>query len=494
MLLLHMIVLLVFTGFTACKKDDDKKEGGTGGGNSNAQYVLVIENGAQTIESGKSIQYSAMLVDVNGDVKTANGVSWSTSNQDVATISSAGAITTVGPGSVVITASVTLNGVNYTTSVPLGISLPSVFAVAPSAIIWSTDAGTIDLHPIYFGTGNPTYTFASSDENIAKVSSSGVVSFMNTGSCEITVTANGLEGNPSVKVPVMVVGEPSLPLPIVRIAVTPETRDMFRNENQAFSAKAYNDDKAEVATTFTWKVTDEAIGTISNSGVFTAKSIGKTTIQATAEGIIGQAEVIVNPDTIIIIEPFMVTVAKGASHNLVAKTYKINRSTREVNLISNPAGITWEVASMGLPMFDVASVDASGKVTVKQDAMEGVMAFVMASLPNTTVDPGVCTVMVGEEASSCNCGPDDSRVSSITTSQHSFDLNITGTSEAQIGAKALDADETEIGDAAIVYCSQLEAVATVDSDGTIHAMSPGNTAITVCVGAVKTTVNVSVSF
>jgi uncharacterized protein YjdB len=445
----------------------------------------------------KPVQYAAVLVDHNGNTQPATGVTWSTSDQEIATISAAGVITAGGPGSVGITASVNINGATYTASVPLGIRTPSVFTVAPSAIIWNTEAGPIELHPVYFGTQSPTFSYESSNSSIASVSSAGIVTFTGNGTCEITVTANGITGDPSIRVPVMVVGKPPVVLPVMRVSVSPVSTDMFRGETQTLVAKAFNKNNDEVNTTFSWKVGDNSVGTITADGVFTARGIGQTTIQATAQGIIGQAEVIVNPDTIIIIDPMYVTVNSGSSSNMTAKTYKINRTNDDLTLVTTPASLRWEIPSMGLPMFDVATVDQSGKVTVKAGAMTGMMAFVTASVPGSeSIEPGLSTVIVGGggTGNDCDCGSENAAVQSVTTGQNTYSLSIMGTQRASLNAKALDSDNKEVAGAAIVYCSDSETVAMVDDEGEITATGPGEARITVCVGSKKKTVTVTVTF
>lgn len=490
---LPFVALLAILFTSACKKDDSSSSGGGGGnGSGNAEYVLLIENGAQSINLGGSATYSAVLVNSQGQVTPATGVTWTTSDQEVATISASGAITTKGTGAITVTAAVTVGGVNYTCTVPLGIAPPSVFAVAPSAIIWGVNDGPLQLETIYFGTSSSKYTYESSNSNIASVSNTGLVSFHAVGSCKITVTAIELDGTPEVIVPVMVVGAPAIPLPIVKIKVTPAAHDMFRGETKQFSAKAYNANNEEVTAAFTWEVTDNTIGTINTTGLFTANKIGKTTIQVTAQGITGQAEVVVNPDTLIIVNPMFVSVSAGGTQQFTAKTYKVNRTTGELSLINNPAGLKWEMPSYGISIFDVGSIDNNGKVTIKSDAMQGLQAFVIAHVDGVeSIEPGVGVISVGV-AESCNCGANNPDVKTISLNKTSMALGFG--EQDKITAQALNGASQPVGNATIVYCSDNDMVATVDSEGNVSAMGAGKAKITVCVGNVKAYVNVDVTF
>ncbi|MFN8394599.1 MAG: Ig-like domain-containing protein [Bacteroidia bacterium] len=221
-------VLVTTVAFTSCKKDkiDPDKD-----------KVLVITNGAKSIPMDGSQTYSAQFVLADGTIQPATGVTWSSSTSSVATISSGGVIAIAGAGSTTITATVTTDEATFTASVPLGIVTPTVFAVVPSAIIWEP-SGSLQLETFYLGTATPTYTFSSSNNSVASVSSTGVVSFNGVGNCQITVTASTHPNNPFI-VPVLVVGVPTVTLPVTRIEVTPSSSTLFRQETAQLSAQAF---------------------------------------------------------------------------------------------------------------------------------------------------------------------------------------------------------------------------------------------------------------
>ncbi len=478
--------------FFSCKKDDTSSSNNSGNTTNSGAYVLLIENGAQSLSIGSNLNYSAVLIKSNGEVMPATGVTWTTSDQKIASISANGAINTSATGAITVNASVTVGGKTYTASVPLVISTPSVFAVAPSAIIWGLNDGPLQLEPIYFGMGSPNFSYASDKTNIASVSSSGLVSFNAIGNCEITVTASGLNGSPEIIVPVMVVGAPAVPLPVTKVVITPSTKDVFRGETIQFTAKAYNSNNVEVSTPIQWKVLEAELASINDNGLFTANQIGSVSVQAIAQGMIGQAEVVINPDTIVSVEPIYVSIAAGESQQFSAKVYKINRANKNLVEITPTPAITWEIPSFGVSIFDIGTVDNSGKVTLKQSAMPGMQTFVVAHVGNSeTIEPGVGTIMVGI-SEPCNCGANNPTVKSISVPQSNIGLSFG--SQQQIEATALDANQSPVADANIVFCSDNEAVVAVDNTGMLSATGMGSAKITICVGNIKTTVNVTVSF
>jgi uncharacterized protein YjdB len=473
----QILIALLLTGalFTGCKKDKDPTD---------QDKVLVISNGAQSIKPDGSLTYSAKFVSADGTVSPANGVSWSTSEASVATVSASGVVAVAGVGTVTVTATVTEDGQTYTASVPLGIAAPTVFAVVPSAIIWEA-SGSIQLETFYLGTATPTYTFSSSNTAVASVSSTGNVSFNGIGSCTITVTASTHPNNPFI-VPVMVVGIPTVTLPVTRVEVTPASASLFRQETQQLSAQAFNPDGA-VSKTFTWTSSDPAIASVDASGRVTARALGNAYIYAMADGITGQAEIYVSPDTIIEVTPFIAGIRAGANQQFTAKAYNVRTGA----LLPGITQFDWFIPSYGIPMFDFATVNASGLVSVNSNAMPGNMTFVAATMQGNQEVGGVAVIMV----SLCDCGTGNPAVASINISG-ALNLSLLGSPTGQINATALDFNGAVVANPDLRYCVDDMAVATVDDmTGQVFATGPGTTTVRACSGGyAEATTTVTVGF
>jgi len=469
-----------------------KKKSNDNNNSSASASALVIQTGAQTIQPGGTLTYSAVVVDSKGNTTPATGVTWSVNNS---LGSFAGNVfTPSGSGSGTITASATVDGKTLTAQVPVGIYLPAVFAVVPSAIIWTTNAGTIPLTTVYLGTGTVSgYSYSSSNATIASVDASGNVSFNATGECVITVTANGLSDNNKVYVPVLVVGMPTNPLPVVRVAVNPSGKEMFRGETFTFSAKAYNSSNGEVTSTFTWASQHPEVATIDATGKVNAVSLGKTIITATTSGITGQAEVDVLPDTTIIVTPIMASIAPGGTKQFTAQAYAVNHMTKALNAIAMPAGLTWLIPTTGIPIFDIASVNGTGLVTMNSSATIGLSTIVLAHVSSATIAEGAGLIMVSD----CNCGTTAAGVTHINvTSGTTVNLSLSSITNnmATVAAQALDASNNPVTGATINLCSDNMTVCSVNSGtGTITATGPGTAIVTVCNGGISTTITVNVT-
>ena len=388
------VITAVSIVFSSCKKDKD-----TDPDNIQNNYVLVIENGAQSIElennskSDKTFTYTAALVDQDGNVSHNFDVSWSSSDNDILSIAANGSITVKTAGSVTITASVTVEDVTFTASVPLAIQLPTLFIVAPAAILYEK-GGELQLEAVYFSTSgqSPSYTYSSSNTAVASVNSTGLVSFVGEGNCVITVTAN-LDGNPAFYVPVVVFEIPDIELPVTYVKLNKNSVNLLKDETDQLTAKAYNLDGEVTGKTFEWSSSNSNIAGVDQTGKITPVSPGIAYVRATCNGMFDQAEVTVYPDTMVIVTPMYAEITQGSSYQFTAKAYKASRTilSEEYNV-----NFSWMMPDFGpgFEMFNIGTVDNTGLVTVNYDAMIGMISFVFAYDPNNLNSVGASMVMV----------------------------------------------------------------------------------------------------
>ncbi len=492
--LLHFSVLFsMLLLFAACKNEETPTPNGNnnnngGGGGGSANKALVIENGARTLSPDMSMTYTAYFISADGSISTPASVSWSSSKTEVVEINNAGSVSVKGTGVSTITATAVDNGVTYTATVPVGIRIPGVFAVAPSAVVIAP-GNTLQFETVFFGQGSPTYTFSSSNNNVVSISSSGLADFKAVGDATITVTISTQPENP-FQIPVLVVGPPNVPIPVTRVTVTPGTGEIFRQQTIQFSAKAFDGNNAEVSRTFQWSVSDPTVASINSSGLLTGLGIGNVTVFAKTDGIIGQAEAIVSPDTVIFLTPISVSLAAGATQQFTPTVYNIRTGTT----ITGLTNFTWAVPTYGIPVFDVATVNNSGLVTMRQNAMAGLVTFVECSLPSPTIMPGVSAITVAISQGE-DCGAGNSEVATINvTNGNTFNLNLSTNATVALNVEALDALGNPVSAPALKFNSSNALVANVDFDGNISAAGEGTATITICSGnfASKTvTVNVS---
>lgn len=123
------------------------------------------------------------------------GVTWSSSNTAIATVSSSGKVSAIAPGNVTITAAATDNS---------GVSASCTLEVRQSVTSISLDKDRLYLKPGESVTLLPTFspanaynqtlTWTSSDTAVANVTTNGSVNAVGLGSATITATANDGSG------------------------------------------------------------------------------------------------------------------------------------------------------------------------------------------------------------------------------------------------------------------------------------------------------------
>ena len=496
-----VVIVLVFS--IGCDKEDpnDNTNSTNSTTTGTSDRVLVIENGAQTIEmeggtgktASQSVSYSAKFVDDSGNESSAS-VSWSSSDTEVITIdASGGGITIGGSGSAKITASATVDGVTYTASVPINIIMPSIFTVVPSAVIMMPN-DTLTLIPVFFTTeSSVNYSYSSGSSSVATVNSSGQITAVAVGLTEITVTATASQGNPEFIVPILVVDEPDVPLPVIEVKIKPSSADMFKGDTEQFSAKPYDSDGIEVTETITWVSLNDSIATVDANGLVTAVEVGTAYIQAIVKGIIGQAEVNVSPDTVVILDPYWTSLGQGDKKQFTATAY----SAKAMTVLSSITNFNWEIPDYGpgFEMFNIATVDNNGLITMNSDAAIGMMTFLIAGIPGSEYAVGVSTISVSMFSSDCGTGNPDVATIEITNGS-TIDLSFTVNPTGQVDAVAKDSGGSTVSSPALKYSSDDTAVVIVDEDtGELSSMGTGTATITVCSGDyASATVTVNVSF
>ncbi len=389
-----------------------------------AQYRLVIENGAKSIYQGEAITYKAHLVDTKGNNVPVSSVTWSVSNSAAGSFSGA-VFTSIDDVSTQITATATYEGKTYTAITALSITPPKdllLFGVAPSAILWEADGSSFQLETFYFGTSAASYTYSSSNSAVATVSASGNITITGAGYAEVTVTGSINGQTYTFIVPIVIIAAPEVKLPVSKILITPKQGDLFRGETQQYTAKAYDALGNDVtsSTSFTWTIEAKDAdfpvpAGISTSGLVTANNIGDAYIYASALGVSGQAELVVNPDSFIMVNPFYTQLGgidpwtgnpNPTEQTLTATAYKIDRalyrsnSANYMQAISMPSGLVWHLPETGFPAMDdlyrVVTLSNATNTTVKATAIPGKVgsAFIIAEIPSSRDLAGAASILV----------------------------------------------------------------------------------------------------
>jgi len=200
---------------------------------------------------------------------------WSSSDPFVAYADGDGNVTAVGPGKTVITAA-TSNGLTAAVNVVVTdtVITPTKVTLSSKGTVTLGINGTLQLAAALSPEGaQSALAWKSSNEKVATVSNTGLVTGLKTGTATIAVaTAN----KKTAKVKVKVVDLSN----VTKVKLNKSgTVTLAPGATLALTAKLT---PAAAVTTLTWKSTDESVATISDNGVVTAVKAGTCTVGAIA--------------------------------------------------------------------------------------------------------------------------------------------------------------------------------------------------------------------
>lgn len=200
----------------------------------------------------------------------ANNVTWTTSNDKVATVAN-GVVKAVGKGSATITATLS-NGAKATCNVTVSQSVinPLIVRLNASKVELKPN-GTSQLTATILPNNatNKSIKWSSSNSNVATVDGNGKVTAKSNGSCIITATAsNGVKATATV----IVNGGTA-------ISLDKTSATIYVGKTVKLTATITNASKKDLK----WTTSDKSIATVTN-GTITGVKAGKATITATIPG------------------------------------------------------------------------------------------------------------------------------------------------------------------------------------------------------------------
>ena len=279
---------------------------------------------------------------------STRSVTWSSSNEAVATVNGVGVITAVAAGEAVITAT-TVDGTDLTATCTVTVTLVQVeritLAVTEASMkLNSTLQLTATAEPA--DATDKTLTWKSSDTSVATVDEQGLVTAKGVGTAVITVsTADGSMLTASCTVTVA---------PTLAESVSLNITDVDVEIGATLQLTATVLPEATTDKTVTWSSSDTEVATVNAQGLVTTVGVGEAVITATtADGSALKAtcNVTVLPirATSIALDKTEAVVPEGETLQLVATVLPDNATDKAV---------VWRSSDE-----QIATVDANGLVT-----------------------------------------------------------------------------------------------------------------------------------
>ena len=341
---------------------------------------LTVSPDGLTLGAGVKQQFTATATYSDGSSQDlSSGVTWSTSDNTLATVNSTGLVTTVAAGTITITA--TLGSINDSatlTVVPAKLLSISVSPSNPSIALGTTEQFTATGN---FDDGSTqqltSVTWSSSDVNVATINASGLATSTGTGPATITATSGSVSGSASLTV---------TSAALVSIVVTPNPASMAIGTTQQFTATGTFSDNStqDVTASVLWSSSSPTVATINNQGVASSVAIGTTTITATFGAVSGPATLNVSNAHLI-----SITISpanpKIQLHTLIRFTASGTFSDNSV--ATNLSGLSWKSNHPNIASIrsnGVANGKKLGPVTITASA-SGVAGTTTLTVSNATL-------------------------------------------------------------------------------------------------------------
>lgn len=241
--------------------------------NSSVEIIAPLESISLTSTSNELWvgETAKLTVDYKPTDTTEKGVTYKSSDDKIATVSTDGIVTAVGKGIATIEA-IGVN--NITSSINITVKQP-ITGVALNKTVLELERGEtatlVALISPENNDGDRTLTWKSSNDQVAIVEG-GKVTAIGKGSADITVTtSNGLTAICKVTVGV----------PLKSISFKDDVTSKILNKGEEFTLEViYNPADTDADKTITWTSTDTSVAIVEN-GKVTAIGGGETEIKAT---------------------------------------------------------------------------------------------------------------------------------------------------------------------------------------------------------------------
>ncbi|MGL4981302.1 MAG: Ig-like domain-containing protein, partial [Treponemataceae bacterium] len=358
------------------------------GGFEDACFVTVTKNSiaASDVSLNKNATYmqvnqterlSARLIPYNASNQT---VTWSTSDESIASVDVGGVITSHRVGQAVITVKTAEGGYTATCLVNVeAITVPVTEVTLNKTEMSLLVNGTEQLAEriIPFIATNQTVRWESSNTNVAIVSVTGLVIGRSVGNAVITVTT--VDGSRSATCAVQV-----LPNSIAVKNLTMSKENEYMVVNTKKQIYAVIDPENATNQNLAWTSSDSAIAEVSSTGEVFAKSAGQVRIKVRVKAASGN----INASCLVTVSASEIPVS---TLKITPDSLRLDPSeTKKVQLVFTPSHATnQEVTWKAVPEDVVKINEQTGEIT---GIKEGRTIITVTTVNGITAE---CTVSVG---------------------------------------------------------------------------------------------------
>lgn len=390
-----------------------------------AEYAMSAESARLDVK--KSLKLTVTL-----DGKRARGVTWATEDEQIAAVSRDGQVRALKAGETTIIATAP-DGARL--SCALTVTQPVTALKAASRLtLEANQTAPFSVKILPDDATDRTLTYTSSNEKVAAVDESGVIHALRAGKTRLTArSSSGKKVTLSLTVT----------QPVTEIL--PEKAEYTLDTGRTLTLRAALSPADATAKKLTYTSSAPEIASVSSRGRVTGKTPGTAVITLRAES--------------------------GAT---AACTVRVLRPVRSVRAAS--ARLTLNAGEKQTPVFSVLPQDATDKSLTFVSSDPAVLCVDPATGEVTAIKPGAATLT----ARSLNGKTDRIRftvlqpVQSVSLSGQALTLD--RGSSLRLSAHVEPQDAT---DQRLTYATSDKKIATVSSNGTVSAKTPGEVTLTV---------------
>ena len=231
---------------------------------------VKLDQTSVELEEGDSVTLKATVSPENATDKT---VTWTSSDESIATVDENGKVTAVKAGNVTITATSGIQSATCSVTVKEKVIPVTKVTLDQTSATLEVDGNvTLVATVTPDNATNKTVTWTSSDESIATVDENGKVTALKEGEVTITATCGDQSATCTITVK-------AKEIPVTNVTLDQTSASIKVGENVTFKATVTPDNATD--KTVTWRSSDESIATVDENGKVTALKAGEVTITAT---------------------------------------------------------------------------------------------------------------------------------------------------------------------------------------------------------------------
>lgn len=395
------------------------------------------------IVKGETVKITAT---VGPEDATDKSLTWTSSDEAVATVDKAGNVNAIAAGSAVITA--TAGEVSASCDVVVIVPAQSISLSKTTLVLVEEQSFELTATVYPEDSTDKTLTWESSSPDVVKVEE-GLLTALKPGQADITVSAGEVSAVCNVTVEKKFV-------PVSSVTLDRASLDLVKGESATLAATVLPSDASEPSVT--WTSSDEAVASVDASGKVTAVGGGSAVISAKAGEITATCDVTVTvPVESVQVDPSSITLEEEESAMLVVKVLPEDATDKKV---------TWSSSNSS-----VAKIDGSGKLSALK---VGTATITVKASGHTAT----CAVTVKEKSI---------HVTSVTLNRTSASID-KGNSIVLV-ATVMPYNAT---DKTVIWTSSDPSVASVNESGKVSALKGGTAVISATADKVTATCDITV--